>query len=58
MIKQQSKIRAVIALLILSGSFAVLSAQPVSRGAAISKAQQLLQSEGLYIQDRQVIAVP
>ena len=38
---------AIIALFILSGSFAALSAQPVSRSAAISKAQQLLQSKGL-----------
>ena len=38
---------AIVAPLILSESFAALSAQPVSRSAAISKAQQLLQSKGL-----------
>lgn len=45
--KQQSKIWALVALFILNGSFCVLSAQPVSRSAAIDKAQQLLQSKGL-----------
>ena len=38
---------AIVAPLVLSGSFAALSAQPVSRSAAISKAQQLLQAKGL-----------